>query len=41
MAEDAMEKLLQGRTNLEELIRTLPFSAVYQFRRFAGQMNSA
>jgi len=32
MAEDAMEKLLHGKTNLEELIRTLPFSAVSQFR---------
>src|SRR5215470_17095475 len=30
MAEDAAEKLRQGRTNLEELIRALPHSAVRQ-----------
>jgi type II secretory ATPase GspE/PulE/Tfp pilus assembly ATPase PilB-like protein len=33
MAEDAMEKLRAGTVNLEELIRTLPFSGIYQFRR--------
>jgi type IV pilus assembly protein PilB len=33
MAEDVKERLRQGRTNLEELIRTLPYSSVYQFRR--------
>jgi type IV pilus assembly protein PilB len=32
MAEDAMEKLRDGMTNLEELIRNLPFSNIYQFR---------
>jgi type IV pilus assembly protein PilB len=32
MAEDAMDKLRQGSTNLEELIRTLPFSNIYHFR---------
>lgn len=32
MAEDAMDKLRDGKTNLEELIRNLPFSSVYQFR---------
>ena len=32
MAEDAMEKLRSGKTDLEELIRTLPFSGVSQFR---------
>ena len=32
MAEDAMEKLRAGKTNLEELIRTLPFSGISQFR---------
>lgn len=32
MAEDAVEKLREGRTNLEELIRTIPFSGVSQFR---------
>lgn len=35
MAEDAMEKLQDGTVNLEELIRTLPFSAIYQFRAIA------
>ena len=33
MAEDAGEKLSQGKTNLEELIRTLPFSTIHQFSR--------
>ena len=32
MSEDAMEKLRNEKTNLEELIRTLPFSSIYQFR---------
>lgn len=32
MAEDVRDRLLEGRTNLEELIRTLPYSCVYQFR---------
>jgi type II secretory ATPase GspE/PulE/Tfp pilus assembly ATPase PilB-like protein len=32
MAEDAMDKLRQGSTNLEELIRTLPFSNINHFR---------
>jgi type II secretory ATPase GspE/PulE/Tfp pilus assembly ATPase PilB-like protein len=32
MAEDAAEKLRQGRTNLEELIRALPHSAVRQLQ---------
>jgi type IV pilus assembly protein PilB len=36
MAEDAMEKLRQGRTNLEELVRTLPFSNIYQFRHLTS-----
>lgn len=35
MAEDAMEKLRDGRTNLEELIRVLPYSSIYQFRRLS------
>jgi type II secretory ATPase GspE/PulE/Tfp pilus assembly ATPase PilB-like protein len=30
MAEDVAEKLAQGRTNLEELIRALPHSALRQ-----------
>jgi type IV pilus assembly protein PilB len=33
MAEDAMAKLREEKTNLEELIRTLPFSSIYDFRR--------
>jgi type II secretory ATPase GspE/PulE/Tfp pilus assembly ATPase PilB-like protein len=32
MAEDVVEKLRQGRTNLEELIRALPHSALRQLR---------
>lgn len=35
MAEDAWDKLRDGRTNLEELIRTLPYYAVYGLRRAA------
>ncbi len=31
MVEDVMQKLRDGRTNLEELIRTLPYSTVQQF----------
>lgn len=33
MAEDAMVKLREEKTNLEELVRTLPFSSIYDFRR--------
>jgi type IV pilus assembly protein PilB len=33
MVEDAWQRLLDGRTNLEELIRMLPYSSVYQFRQ--------
>jgi len=29
MSEDAMELLRAGKTNLEELIRTLPYSNIY------------
>lgn len=36
MGEDAWEKLRQGRTNLEELIRTLPYYAIYRIRRIAA-----
>jgi type IV pilus assembly protein PilB len=36
MAEDAMGKLREGRTNLEELIRVLPYSSIYQFRQGYG-----
>jgi type IV pilus assembly protein PilB len=35
MAADAMEKLRAGKTTLEELMRTLPYSSIEQFRRFA------
>jgi hypothetical protein len=34
IAEDAMEKLRAGKTTLEELMRTLPYSSIEQFRRF-------
>jgi type IV pilus assembly protein PilB len=40
MAEDAREKLRDGRVNLEELIRTLPFSSIYEFRRLYSQKGS-
>ncbi|MGA1865810.1 MAG: ATPase, T2SS/T4P/T4SS family [bacterium] len=36
MAEDAMEKLINGETDLEELMRTLPFSSVYEFRHIVS-----
>ncbi len=36
MAEDAMEKLIDGQTDLEELMRTLPFSSVYEFRHIVS-----
>jgi type II secretory ATPase GspE/PulE/Tfp pilus assembly ATPase PilB-like protein len=32
MAQDVLERLAAGRTNLEELIRVMPYSAVYRFR---------
>ena len=32
MAQDVIERLSTGRTNLEELIRVMPYSSVYQFR---------
>jgi type II secretory ATPase GspE/PulE/Tfp pilus assembly ATPase PilB-like protein len=34
MARDVADRLVAGRTNLEELIRVLPYSAVYEFRSF-------
>jgi type IV pilus assembly protein PilB len=40
MAEDAMEKLQAGKTTLEELIRTLPYSSIEQFRRFTDSLTS-
>jgi type IV pilus assembly protein PilB len=33
MAQDVVDRLVKGRTNLEELIRVMPYSSVYQFRR--------
>ena len=33
MVHDVMDRLAAGRTNLEELIRMLPYSSVYQFRQ--------
>jgi len=36
MAEDAVEKLAGGTTNLEELIRTLPYSTVHQFQNLVS-----
>lgn len=40
MAEDAMEKLQDGKTTLEELMRTLPYSSIEQFRRFTNSLTS-
>ncbi|MBW1896556.1 MAG: Flp pilus assembly complex ATPase component TadA [Deltaproteobacteria bacterium] len=36
MAEDAAEKLISGKTNLEELIRTLPYSTLHQFQNLVS-----
>ncbi len=36
MVHDVMDRLMAGKTNLEELIRMLPYSSVYQFRQEAG-----
>jgi type IV pilus assembly protein PilB len=35
MVEDAMTLLNEGKTNLEELIRTLPYSCIFQFHKQA------
>jgi type IV pilus assembly protein PilB len=35
MAEDAANRLRAGCTNLEELIRMLPYSSIYRFRQIA------
>lgn len=37
MAEDVLDKLRQGHTNLEELIRTLPYSCLQQLRDLTPQ----
>jgi type II secretory ATPase GspE/PulE/Tfp pilus assembly ATPase PilB-like protein len=36
MARDIADRLVAGRTNLEELIRVLPYSAIYEFRQMEG-----
>ena len=33
MAQDVMDRLVNGRTSLEELIRLMPYSSVHEFRR--------
>ncbi len=35
MVEDAMTLLNEGKTNVEELIRTLPYSCIFQFHKLA------
>jgi type II secretory ATPase GspE/PulE/Tfp pilus assembly ATPase PilB-like protein len=40
MAEDATEKIQAGKTTLEELMRTLPYSSIEQFRRFTNSLPS-
>jgi len=37
MVEDVIERLSSGKTNLEELIRVMPYSAVYQFREVTAK----
>ncbi len=42
MADDALDRLMAGRTNLEELIRMLPYSSIYEFRqRGLGRLGAA
>ncbi len=41
MAEDAMDKLRARKTGLEELMRTLPYSSILQFRCLSGQSHRA
>jgi type II secretory ATPase GspE/PulE/Tfp pilus assembly ATPase PilB-like protein len=36
MAQDVMDRLAAGRTTLEELIRVMPYTSVYQFRQFVA-----
>ena len=40
MAEGAIEKLREGRTNLEEMLRTLPYYNINQFRHLGEGSNS-
>jgi type II secretory ATPase GspE/PulE/Tfp pilus assembly ATPase PilB-like protein len=37
MAQDVIERLASGRTNLEELIRVMPYSGVYRFRELSKE----
>ena len=39
MANEAMQKLNNGETTLEELLRTLPFSSIYDFRLRSERMS--
>jgi type IV pilus assembly protein PilB len=39
MIEDAMRLLRDGKTNLEEIIRTLPYSNIYESRQILKSMN--
>jgi type II secretory ATPase GspE/PulE/Tfp pilus assembly ATPase PilB-like protein len=36
MAQDVMDRLVSGRTTLEELIRLMPYSSVHQFRQLVA-----
>ncbi len=36
MAQDVVDRLAAGQTNLEELIRVMPYSSVYQFRQMVS-----
>jgi type IV pilus assembly protein PilB len=40
MAADAMEKIQAGQTTLDELMRTLPYSSIEQFRRLPSSLTS-
>lgn len=40
MAEDVRERLRDGSTSLEELIRTLPYASLHQFRESGSEMGS-
>ncbi len=40
MAEDALSKLREEKTTLEELARTIPFSSIYDFRRLQAAPKS-
>jgi type IV pilus assembly protein PilB len=40
MAEDAMEKIQGSKTTLEELMRTLPYSSIEQFRHITSSLTA-